>query len=141
MRAPRVLYILANGVRARFIDRDAAAEFRTLREVENRPPANIQEIARAMRHAVESPQDPRSKAERAFLASVADEMNASSDLDRYDMLVIAAPFRLISHIRNCLSGMLLKKLQTCLNKDLTKVPDRELPSHLPVLFARRANAS
>jgi hypothetical protein len=140
MRTPRVLYILADGGRARFIDRDGAGDFRTLREVENRPPASIREIGRSVR-AIEPHQDVHAKAERAFLARLADEMNANREVDAYDLLVIAAPARLMSHFRNCLSGMLLQKLQTCLNRDLTKIPDRELSSHLPVLFARRANAS
>jgi hypothetical protein len=141
MRTPKVLYILADGGRARFIDRDDAGDFRTLREIEDRPPANIEEIGRAMRHAIAPHLDVQAKAERAFLACLADEMNANSEFDAYDLLVIAAPSRLMSHFRNCLSGMLLQKLQTCLNRELTHIPDRERSSHLPVLFARRANAS
>ena len=49
--------------------------------------------------------------------------------------------RMIGHFHRCLSGNLLNKLQTCINRDLTKISDTELSPHLPVLFARRATAS
>ena len=48
---------------------------------------------------------------------------------------------MMGHFHRCLSGNLLNKLQTCINRDLTKISDTELSPHLPVLFARRATAS
>jgi hypothetical protein len=81
-----------------------------------------------------------SKAKRAFIASLAEKVSRDED-NRYDLLVAAAPSKLIAHFRNSLSGTMLAKLQTCINKDLTKIPDHELAPHLPILFARRAKAS
>jgi protein required for attachment to host cells len=153
MHAPKVLYVLADGGRARFIERNAAGAFTTFREIDSahlhdasrqlgrRPPARVQESASPARHAIEPALDPRAKIEKAFIASIAEGLNHDEGVDRYDMLVVAAPARLLIQFRKELSGSLLNKLQTCINKDLTKIPDRELSPHLPTLFARRAKVS
>ena len=143
MHAPKVLYVVADGGRARFIERNQAGDFKTIRDLESthihdrshelgrRPPARAQESASATRHAIEPRQDPRSKQERAFIATVAEQVNAEHG-DRFDMLVVAAPSRLANRFRKTLSGPMLKKLHTCIDKDLTKIPDRELSTHLPI---------
>jgi hypothetical protein len=48
--------------------------------------------------------------------------------------------RVLAHFRKSLSAAMLKKLEASINKDLTKTPDKELSSHLPMLFARQASA-
>jgi protein required for attachment to host cells len=152
MHAPKVLYIVADGGRARFIERNEAGDFRTLRDLESEhihdrsralgrgPPARVQESATVTRHAIEPRQDPHAKAEGAFIATVAEQVNTNYG-DRYDLLVVAAPPRLAARFRKSLSDAMLKKLESCINKDLTKTPDKELSHHLPTLLGRRAGAS
>lgn len=152
MNAPKVLYVVADGGRARFIERNEAGDFRTFRDLESENihdpsrtlgrsrPARVQESATATRHAIEPRQDRRAKAERAFIAIVAEQVNIAHG-GHYDLLVVAAPPRLVAHFRKSLSGAMLEKLEPSINKDLTKTPDKELSPHLPILFARQASAS
>ena len=128
MHAPKVLYVVADGGRARRIERSEAGVFRTIREVESehihdpsrtlgrRPPARVQESAAAARHVIEPHDDLRTKTERAFIARVAEQVNSDRSLD-YDVLVIAAPRRLIGYFRKSLTAGMLKKLRVSITKE------------------------
>ena len=147
MHAAKILYVLADGGRARFVTRDAEGHFRTVREFESphihqrshelgrRAPARVDESASPTRHAVEARSNPKDKSEHAFIDLVAAQINSSDDVPHHEMLVIAATPRVLDHFKRQLSNTAAAKLKAAINKDLTKIPDDRLSDHLPGLFA------
>lgn len=121
MPVPRTLYILADGARARYIERIGPGRFSTFQDL-------------ACAHMQEARSDPRKNIETAFLRSIADNLGAHKRIGDFDNLVLAAPARLQMILLAALTPALTNKLASCINKNLTKVPDSDLYSHLPVFL-------
>ncbi len=150
MHVPKTLYIIADGGRARYIERTAPGHFTTLQSfisahihdkssaLTRRKPARVHESATSARHTIAEKQDPRDKVESAFVQSIADDLHKKNALDRYDNLVIVAPARLQKVISTSLSPALAAKLIKSIDKDLTKVSDADLGRHLPELLVARS---
>lgn len=148
MRAPKTLYIVADGGRVRYIERTGLGHFSTFRkfasaqmhdkacELSHDRPGRVRESVGAARHALAAKVDPRDKVEVAFIRSVAEDLREDRTLDRFDSLVLIAPSKLQKVFRDSFAG----KPVRCIAKDLTKVPDGDLHRHLPVLpFSQAAN--
>ena len=82
------------------------------------------------RSAVEPRRDLHEAAKEDFVRTVAAELAALHGQGQFDELVIVAPPRVLGEFRDCLSKPTAKAVVRELNKDLTKVPDHELPGHL-----------
>lgn len=145
MRIPKTLYVVADGGRARYIEQTGTGRFTTVRSIESaqmhvksselsrdRPP-RVQESATPVRHAVEKKISPRDKIEMKFMKAIAQDLSEDKAIGNYDNLVLVAPARLQKVLRESLATALAAKLAKCIDKDLTKVPDDSLPSHLPAL--------
>jgi protein required for attachment to host cells len=153
MHTPKVLYVIADGGRARFVTRDSKGHFKTIREFESphiherahelgrRAPARVDESASPTRHAVEARSNLKDKAEHEFIDLVAAQINGGDDLPAYEMLVIAATPRLLDLFKRQLSDSAAARLKASLNKDLTKIPDDRLSDHLPTLTAAHAQSA
>ena len=143
MHGVNAFYVIADGGRARFVRPAEGRHFRTIRELEskhihdsshelgNKPPARVQESTSPTRHGVEPRQDPHDRAERDFARYVAQELNGDADVSSCDALILVAPSHTLAEIQSTLSRELQGKIATTLAKDLTKVPDADLPQHLP----------
>ncbi|MBL8906237.1 MAG: host attachment protein [Rhizobiales bacterium] len=143
MHDVRAYYVIADGGRARFVRPAERQHFRTIRNIESghlhhhshelgrKPPSRVQESASPTRHAVEPRQDPHDRAERDFAQYVARELNADLEVSACDALILAAPSHTLADIQRVLSRELQAKVVATLAKDLTKVPDADLPGHLP----------
>ncbi|QIG48931.1 host attachment protein [Nordella sp. HKS 07] len=150
MRAPKTLYIVADGGRVRYIERTILGHFTTFRTfvsahihdkssaLTRRKPARVQESATSARHAITAKLDPRDKIESAFIQSIADDLRKNNTLEHYDNLVIVAPARLQHLISDSLSPAHASKLIKTIDKDLTKVPDEDLDRHLPEFLVARS---
>ena len=57
---------------------------------------------------------------------------ASTDAKSFDKLVLVAPPRVLTELKEKLSKAMAKLVADGLQKDLTKVPDHELGEHLPL---------
>ena len=137
------LYVIADGGRARFVRSVEGQHFRTVKEFESEhihdrshdlgraPPSRVQESASPTRHGVEPRQDPHARAEREFARHVAQTLNGDKEVAACDALVLVAPSHTLSELRGALSKELDGKIAATLAKDLTKVPDGDLPKHLP----------
>lgn len=82
------------------------------------------------RHAYEAPTDPHRALKSAFaqrLCELLDRHVQAKDLDR---LVIVAPPVMLGELRHGLTKQTQAILAADLDKDLTKVPDQEVRSHL-----------
>ncbi|QIG48385.1 host attachment protein [Nordella sp. HKS 07] len=146
MRAPRTLYIIADGGRVRYIERIGPNHFKTFRkfvsahihekssELARDRPGRVCESGSPTRHAVETRSDPRDKVEADFIRALAADLREDETVASFDKLVFAAPARLAKVLRGSLSPALTAKLAECIDKDLTKIPDDNLNLHLPVIL-------
>lgn len=149
MHTPKTLYIVADGGRARYIERIGPAQFSTFRsfvsahlhekasELVRDRLGRVRESATTARHAVAARSDPRDKTETAFIRSLAEDLSETESIGGFDNLVVVAPARLQKALRDALAPGLAAKLARCINKNLTKVPDNDLYSHLPVFLVPR----
>jgi protein required for attachment to host cells len=143
MHTVNAFYVITDGGRARFVRPGEGQHFHTVREFESEhihdrshvlghtPPSRVQESASPTRHGIEPREDPHDRAERDFAHKVAKTLNADGDVAACDALVLIAPSHTLAELEAALSANLKHKIVTTLAKDLTKVPDSDLPKHLP----------
>ena len=142
MKRAKLWYVIADGGRARFVERDEEGAFRTLssfvstelhkstHELGRDRPARVKESATPARHAVEPRRDLHEAAKGAFIRTVATELAAQLKDGKFDELVLVAPPGVIAELKDALSNPTAKLVVKELKKDLTKVPDHELTGHL-----------
>jgi len=142
MKPIKILYVIADGGRARFVERDENGAFRTIAsftsaEAHQRShdlgldrPARVKESANAARHAVEPRRDLHVAAKEDFVKHVAGEIDAEHGRKSFDKLVLVAPARVLTELKEELSKAMAKLAADSLQKDLTKVPDHDLAEHL-----------
>ena len=142
MKHPRTWYIIADGGRARFVERDETGAYRTVlsfvaadmhkrsRDLGLDRPARVKESANAARHAVEPRRDLHEAAKEDFIALVAEDIEAGHGRDQFDRLVLIAPPRVLTELKQKLSKPITKIVVSDLQKDLTKVPDHDLAKHI-----------
>jgi protein required for attachment to host cells len=142
MKPVKTLYVIADGGRARFVERDDNGEFRTLtsfvsselhersRDLGLDRPARVKESAAPARHAIEPRRDLHVAAKEDFVKSVAGEIDVAHGRKRFDKLVLVAPPRVLTELKEKLSGSMAKLVAGSVQKDLTKIPDHDLAEHL-----------
>ena len=142
MKKPRLWYVIADGGRARFVERDEDGAFRTLssfvstelhksaHELGRDRPARVKESASPARSAIEPRRDLHEAAKDDFIRTVADMLGSELKDGKYDELVLVAPPGVISELKASLTKPTAKIVVKELHKDLTKVPDHELTGHL-----------
>jgi protein required for attachment to host cells len=142
MKPIKTLFVIADGGRARFVERDDMGEFRTIAsfvssEAHQRShdlgldrPARVKESANTARHAVEPRRDLHNAAKEDFVKQVAGEIDAEHGRKRFDKLVLVAPPRVLTELKEKLSKAMTELAGDSLQKDLTKVPDHDLGEHL-----------
>jgi protein required for attachment to host cells len=141
-RATNIIFVLADGARARLVQRSAdTGAFVTVREIDgggeieatrawakSHPPGRSMESSTGRRAGVGS-EDPYRQVKEAFMATVASaakEMAATRE-----GVVLVAPERLLPVLRGEFDHG--PKVINVLAKDLTKTPDHELPNWLNAL--------
>jgi protein required for attachment to host cells len=142
MKKKRLCYVIADGGRARLLERDETGAFRTTssfvstelqktsHELGLDRPSRVKESAGPARHAIEPRRDLHEAAKEDFIRAVAADLAALHKQGKFDELVLIAPAGVLTELRDALAkptaGIVVKELQ----KDLTKVPDHDLASHL-----------
>jgi protein required for attachment to host cells len=142
MKHAKLWYVIADGGRARFVERDENGAFRTVlsfvsSELHERShdlgldhPARVKESANAARHAVEPRRDLHAAAKEDFVKLVAEALDAEHGRGQFDSLVLVAPPRVLTELKQYLSKPMAKLVVDGLQKDLTKVSDHDLAQHL-----------
>jgi protein required for attachment to host cells len=142
MKKARLWYVIADGGRARFVERDEEGAFRTLssfvstelpksaHELGRDRPARVKESASPARSAVEPRRDLHEAAKEDFIRTVAETLAAELKDSKFDELVLVAPPGVIAELKDSLTKPTAKMVVRELHKDLTKVPDHELTGHL-----------
>ena len=80
--------------------------------------------------AVEPRQDPKRAAKEDFVKLVADELAAEHERGAFDQLMLVAPPRVLTELKQKLAKPVADLVVKDLQKDLTKVPDHDLTEHL-----------
>jgi protein required for attachment to host cells len=142
MKKAKIWYVIADGGRARFVERDENGAFRTVvsfvaAELHARSsdlgrdrPARVKESANAARHAVEPRRDLHEAAKEDFVKLVAEQLEAEHKRGQFDSLVLVAPPRVLTELKQKLSKPIAELVVDDLQKDLTKVPNHDLTEHL-----------
>jgi len=142
MKNAKVWYVIADGGRARFVERDDRGAYRTVlsfvaSELHERSqdlgldrPARVKESASPARHAVAPRRDLHEAAKEDFVKLVAEQLDAEHGRGQFEKLVLVAPRGVLTELKQKLSKPMAKLLAGDLQKDLTKVPDHALVEHL-----------
>lgn len=142
MKPSRIWYVIADGGRARFVERDENGAFRTrlsfvAADMHKRSsdlgrdrPARVMESAGPGRSAVEPRRDLHEAAKEDFIAVVAEEIAAEHANGQFDSLMLVAPPGVLTELKHKLSKPMAELVAADLQKDLTKVPDHDLTEHL-----------
>ena len=140
MRKRKTWFIIADGGRARFVERDEQGAYRTIssfvstelkassRDLATERPGRVHESATTARHAIEPKTDPKEAAKEDFVRYVAEQVQSAQE--NFDDLVLVAPPRVLGQLRETLAKSVADAVTWDLAKDLTKVPDHELSEHL-----------
>lgn len=142
MKKAKVWYAIADGGRARFVERDENGAYRTVvsfestdvhrkaRDLVSDAPGRVMESATPGRSAVEPRQDPKRAAKEDFVKLVADELAVEHERGTFDQLMLVAPPRVLTELKQKLAKPVADLVVKDLQKDLTKVPDHDLTEHL-----------
>jgi protein required for attachment to host cells len=141
MKHAKIWYVIADGGRARFVERDEGGEFRTVSsfvasELHKRAhdlgldrPPRTKESASPARHAIEPRRDLHQAAKEDFVKLVAGQLEEEHKRG-FDGLVLVAPSRVLTELKDNLSNQMAKLVVNDLQKDLTKIHDHDLTEHL-----------
>lgn len=87
------------------------------------------------RHAMEPATDPQRHEKQVFARAIADLLDDARKKNAFERLVIVAPPRALGDLRSEFGTELMGMVSAELNKDLTKLPTRDLPDHLGQVMA------
>ena len=140
----RALFVLADGGRARFVERDPETRaFRTVQEIDGAGPLADLREERRRNPAVRSVQsatgashttgveDPYRQAKAAFASGVADAAVAALRSRGEHALIHVAPARILGVLKDAIGDS--APVADTLDRDLTKAPDVELERWLAPL--------
>ena len=142
MKKAKVWYAIADGGRARFVERDENGAYRTVvsfdsadlhmwaRDLGTDRKTRVQDSADPGRHAVEPRQDFKEQAKEDFVKLVAEELAAEHERGAFDQLMLVAPPGVLTELKQKLAKPIADLVVKDLQKDLTKVPDHDLTEHL-----------
>lgn len=142
MKTPKLLFVIADGGRARFVERDSEGRFRTVssflssslhkqgRDLTSDRPGRVFESADSSRHGVEPRQDPCESEKANFVELVVDEIGSAHAAGSFDQFVLVAPPKVVGEIRRVVPDALKAVLKCTVQKDLTNTPDHDLSAHL-----------
>jgi protein required for attachment to host cells len=141
-KKPKVWYVIADGGKARFVERDKKGVFRTVAsfvstELHDRTsdlgrdkPARAHESASATRHAIEPRRDLKEAAKADFVKLVAEQIDAEHERGQFDKIMLVAPPGVLTELKENLSRPIAGIVVDDLQKDLTNIPDHQLADHL-----------
>lgn len=86
--------------------------------------------ASVVRHAVTPHTDPKEEAKRHFLRSVSEQLEEQARAGIFEDLVLIAPSHALHDLKQTLGQVAGGRVIATADKDLTQVPDHDLPAHL-----------
>ena len=142
MRHPRTWYVVADGGRARILQkRDEQEAFDTQREFVSADihrhthelgaerPGRVHESTNSAHHAAEPRVDLHRVEKQNFVDEVATALNEANAQDAFDRLILVAPAHALGELNHALDAATKRKVAAQLQKDLTNVPNADLAEH------------
>lgn len=133
--------IVADGARARVLankgmgkglspvsDLNFEGDHSARRDIMSDKPGRSFESASPVRHAMEPSSDPHGILKERFVAHLSDVV--SQRHDEFDRAILIAPPKVLGLLRKALPPVVRDKVYHELAKDLTNLPNAELPEHL-----------
>ncbi len=140
--------LVADGARARILRNDGPGkglqpavdgEFShsapPTRELGSDRPGRTRESVGSTRHAMEPRIDWHRFEKEKFGRELAALLDGAAERNEFDRLVLVAPPRTLGDLRAALGGKARRRLRAELDKDLTRIPEQELPKHLDGVLA------
>jgi protein required for attachment to host cells len=141
--------VIADGARARVVEQDRQSrhfkpafeqEFfgqtAQSKEIASDRPGRSFDSAGEGRHAMEPSTDPQRHAKYAFAGDLAKHLQKAAGENRFERLVLIAAPKTLGDLRQLLPDVVRKKIVAEIDKDLTKVPTRDLADHLDPALLR-----
>lgn len=148
MRAKTTWIFIGDGANARIVvnhgpgkglEADAKRRFHDdqhrTRELGTDRPASRGGVSGEERHGVAPRADWHRMEKRDFARRMAEMLDAAAAKGEFDRLVLVSPASTLGALRELLGGAARKRVSATLAKDLTKIPDHELPGHLGDVIA------
>lgn len=150
----RLWVLIADGEHARVVTPVAAdGQFKTLTALNSDSahlrsadlgsdrPGRGHESASTGRHAVSPRTDPHDNAKHQFALEIAKFLVQRDASGEFDTLVLVAPPHTLNDVRAALSTTAEARIVGTLHKDLVKVPDHDLKTHLAEWWLAPAEAA
>ena len=144
----RTWILIADSSRARILSNDSRSGgltpvegqvFRSphprLREILSDRPGRSFDSVGSGRHAMEYSSDSRREDDRAFAKKLASVLEEAQRRNEYDRLVLAAAPRTLGDLRAILPDQVKAVVCAEIDKDLTQIPNSDLPKHLEGILA------
>lgn len=143
MKATRTWILIADGNHARILE--SIGSGRGLHEIAGREirretppshllgrdkPGRVHESVGDTRHAIEPKYDRHRNIEKRFAEQLAGQLQGCVEKKEFDKLVIVAPPQMLGDLRKYLTNEVAVKIVGEIAKDLAKVPNHEISSHL-----------
>lgn len=148
MKHRKTWYVIADGGRARFVERqEEKSAFDTVREfvssdlhhsshqLGTERPGRTHESAGVARHAIQPRTDPHAAEKHTFATQIGNELNQAGARGEFERLVLIAPARVLHDLKLALDSEARQKVVGQLQKDLTRIPNADLPEHLASRWA------
>lgn len=148
MKPTRSWIVIADGAQARILENHGPGKGlvrvpgeamhktpRPSRDIDADRPGRSHDRMGPGRHAMEPPTDAHREEKRRFADLLAEHLNTAALNGVYDRLILVAAPKTLGDLRQALDKQAVAKLDGELPKDLTQVPDHELPGHLGEVIA------
>jgi protein required for attachment to host cells len=148
MKPVRTWILIADGARARIVLNEGPGkgvvavdgglfeqDARATREIMSDRPGRTFDSAGAGRHAMELPTDPAREEKRHFAERLAEHLDGAVARNAFDRLIVVAAPSALGDLRAAVSDRVRGRILAELDKDLTKVPNDKLASHLGDVIA------
>jgi protein required for attachment to host cells len=93
-------------------------------------PGRVYESVGHARHAIEARNDPHTALEALFTSQLATMLADHSAKEAFDRLVVIAPATMLGNLRKMIKPEVRDKIVAEIDKDLTRVPNNEIASHI-----------
>ena len=98
-------------------------------------PGRVVESVGGAHHAVEPRSDPHRRAKTEFARLLAAHLDRAAGADAFDRLVVVAPARMLGDLRAAFGEETRRRIVREVDKDLTRLPARELAEQLHAITA------
>jgi protein required for attachment to host cells len=116
------------------VERELTHETLPSREIDSDRPGRTNDSHGQFRHPLAPPTDPARDRKYRFAREIIRTLDDARKQNAFERVYLVAPPQLLGDLREAMTAELRKMVAGEMNKDLTKVPVRDLPSFLGKLL-------